>query len=211
MKSTNSGFTLLELLISIVIVAVIISMLFGAVRLGISAWEKGEKDTRSMNRIRIVKRQLKFQLSSICTENIISSNEDNQAVPFLLEGTSDSLTFVSRYSIAPDTKTSLVYVRYFTDGDNFLLFEKDLSVMDHELIENQGLDVDDHHELVGNMEDLKFEYLEKDLIGEFNWMDHWENKIGEVVYPVAVRVSFVLDEKRVALTARLFSAPEKKP
>jgi len=40
----RDGFTLLELLISMTILAMIVVIIFGAFRVGIRAWEKGEKD-----------------------------------------------------------------------------------------------------------------------------------------------------------------------
>jgi len=40
----NRGFTLLELLISLTILSLVTVLIFGAFRMGIRAWEKGERN-----------------------------------------------------------------------------------------------------------------------------------------------------------------------
>ncbi|HEX7533874.1 MAG TPA: prepilin-type N-terminal cleavage/methylation domain-containing protein [Syntrophales bacterium] len=47
MNGHNRGFTLLELLIALTITAMIVAIIFGALRIGIRAWEKGENVKRS--------------------------------------------------------------------------------------------------------------------------------------------------------------------
>ena len=71
MLSGNSrGFTLLELLISLTIVALIVVIIFGALRIGIRAWEKGEKDVDVRQRQRIVLDLIKRQLASTCVSDV---------------------------------------------------------------------------------------------------------------------------------------------
>ena len=64
LRNANKGFTLLELLISLTILGVIVVIIFGAFRIGIRAWEKGEKDVESRQRQRIVLDLSKQQLAS---------------------------------------------------------------------------------------------------------------------------------------------------
>jgi len=63
-SSISSGFTLLELLISLSIVGLILLIVFGALRIGSRAWEKGERDVEAHQRQRIVLGLIKQQLAS---------------------------------------------------------------------------------------------------------------------------------------------------
>ncbi|HNT58060.1 MAG TPA: prepilin-type N-terminal cleavage/methylation domain-containing protein, partial [Syntrophales bacterium] len=60
----NRGFTLLELLISLTLLSVIAVLVFGALRLGVRAWEKGEATIETRQRERIVMDLLQRQMAS---------------------------------------------------------------------------------------------------------------------------------------------------
>ena len=98
-------------------------------RLGLRAWEKGEADAGSGHRIRIVKTQIKQQMASMCTRKLLKTDAGLEPVAFGLQGTQDSMQFISEYTIAPDTRMKPVYVRYGVqraDTDNLTLFEKEI-------------------------------------------------------------------------------------
>ena len=109
MLSGNSrGFTLLELLISLTIVALIVVIIFGALRIGIRAWEKGEKDVDVRQRQRIVLDLIKRQLASTCVSDVWG--KDQQLVS--LKGDNKSIAFVSHIPMTPGNRFGLVYVQY---------------------------------------------------------------------------------------------------
>ena len=53
MKKIYNGFTLLEVLISITILALILAVIMGAMRLGSKAWETGNRKVEEIQRERI--------------------------------------------------------------------------------------------------------------------------------------------------------------
>ena len=58
------GFTLLELILSLSIVAMIVALALGGVRLGIVARDVGEQKVDTYQRLRIISEQLKQKLQS---------------------------------------------------------------------------------------------------------------------------------------------------
>lgn len=62
--SSENGFTLLELLISMAIIAVIVGIALGGMRFGISAREIGEQKTDSYQRLRFIAEQISSKLKS---------------------------------------------------------------------------------------------------------------------------------------------------
>ena len=92
---SSSGFTLLELLISLTILAVIVVIVFGALRVGVRAWEKGEKDIDARQRHRIVLDLFKRQLTSISLKKVRNAGKQ----PFLLKGDNTFLEFISNVSL----------------------------------------------------------------------------------------------------------------
>ena len=63
-RDSSKGFTLLELLISLTIIGLILVIIFGALRIGVRAWEKGERDVESHQRRRVVLGLVKRQFAS---------------------------------------------------------------------------------------------------------------------------------------------------
>ena len=61
----QSGFTLLELILSMAIVAIIVALGLGGVRLGISARDVGEQKVDIYQRLRIISEQLRQKLQEV--------------------------------------------------------------------------------------------------------------------------------------------------
>lgn len=216
-KENCEGFTLLELLISIVILAIIISTMFAALRLGTKVWQKGEADAGLGRRIRVVNRQIKSQIASICTENILDGQLGSGAVPFFLKGSDTSLSFVTRYPISPDSRCNLVYARYYSrdsgDFDNLMMLEKEVCIITDEVLADiQAADDEDAgHILVQGIKEVAFEYLGKNMDGSTDWKDSWNMGLSqEKSFPLAVKISFLIDERPVSIIAGIMADTEKE-
>ena len=189
----NCGFTLLELLISLTIVAVITVLIFSALRIGVRAWEKGGENVEARQRYRIVLNLMRQQLASVCLS--ASGIGQNRAVLFKGEG--GFVEFVSRKSLMPDNVTGMVYVRYQTDFDKetvrVSLYEKNMAVRKNET-DMAVPDPDDYYELIGDMADFGFEYLkesadEKTGESKREWQTAWDAEKDKGL-PRAVRIRF---------------------
>ncbi len=94
----QSGFTLLELILSLAIVGTIIALGLGGVRLGITARDVGEKKVDTYQRLRIITEQLSQKLQS--TYPVFVTQKDGVPIPkgqriMAFEGESNSLRFVT--------------------------------------------------------------------------------------------------------------------
>jgi general secretion pathway protein J len=202
--SGNRGFTLLELLISMTILSLITLLVFGALRTGIRAWEKGEKNIDGRQRERIVLNMIKRQLASIPVDTV----KADKALG--LTGTNKSMAFVSDIHLEPGTEIGMVYVKYQVEaaenGGEILSFsERNITTMVGMDIDTDDADIPFIELLQGT--DIGFEYLKKDTEEEtLVWQEAWdaENDSG---FPLAVRVILTRhdDNVPVSLIARVVS------
>lgn len=97
-SNNQSGFTLLELILSLAIVGIIIALGLGGVRLGIIARDAGEKKVDTYQRLRIITEQLTQKLQSaypvfVAQKDGIPVTKGKRVMAF--EGESNSLRFVT--------------------------------------------------------------------------------------------------------------------
>lgn len=176
--SRSAGFTLIELIIAITILSLITVIIGGAFRLGIQAWEKGEKETGDSQRLRVLSSLLSQQLKSFYPYEIKMEDKDEKVV--LFKGESDSITFVT--TLTDSSYGGFKWVKYvFRDGALFymegLLPDKKFQ----EKIKNKNKDKE---EIIDkNIDEFKFSYFSSD---DDEWKESWD--FGEDL-PGAVKVN----------------------
>jgi general secretion pathway protein J len=104
-----AGFTLLELIVSLTILGVIVTIVYGAMNVGVRAWEKGERDVEGRQRYRIVLDRIGQQLASTV---VPVETAPADAARHLLKGDGDAVEFVSRISLDPENRSGPVDVKY---------------------------------------------------------------------------------------------------
>ena len=189
----DRGFTLLELVIALTIVAVIVVIIFGALRIGIRAWEKGEKDVDMRQRQRIVLDLIKRQLASTSATEVWGGDKPLVS----LKGDSKSIAFVSHIPITPGNQFGTVYVKYVVkqdkegDKEHLSFYEKNVASLDKKSGAGNP-DEGDFSELIPRVKSIVFEYL-KDRPGEEAslWQKSWDPTVDRGG-PRAVRIT--LDE-----------------
>lgn len=195
MNFGKRGFTLLELMLSLAIMGVVLLIIFGALRVGTRAWEKGEKDVAVHQRQRAVLGLLSRQIASACIYEIKMGDDDT----FNFKGSEGTMEFVSRSPIVPGALTGVVFVKYMIqadDGDGkkqLKLYEKDAGFLKEEDVESQRNE--DLFTLISGIQDLQFEYLKgNDDGGETDWQTSWDpsEKTG---LPLAVKIILKQNEK----------------
>jgi general secretion pathway protein J len=211
---TPSGFTLLELLISFTIIGLILVIVFGALRIGARAWEKGEKDVETHQIQRIVLDNMKRQIASTCLREITS--KDQKEVFF--RGDRESMEFMSRLPMVPTTRSGMVYVNYVVREEEggkkkrLMLYEKDVVLLDKEKdIHDQ--DEADFFELIPGAESIEFEYLKgpEDKDGDPEWQETWDPD-NDPGIPLAIKIILKedTDVAPIYVIARLQSEANKK-
>ena len=171
----QSGFTLLEMILSLSIVAIIVALGLGGVRLGISARDVGEQKVDTYQRLLFISEQLKQKLQS--TYPVFVSQKDgtqtSQAVAsskriLAFEGKSNSIRFVT--FAAPMTATdatALTHEVQFYIGEHpetgqagVILMERDIS--DGNIFSRiiSGSDSTQYFVLAENVAQMTFRYYQ---------------------------------------------------
>lgn len=188
--SAPFGFTLLELMISLTIVGLVLVIVFGALRIGVRAWEKGEKEVDIHQRQRVVLNLLKAQMASISAE-AISGEEADQ---FLFKGEADSMSFISNLPIVPTNTSGMVFVRYMIEradqgnGYKLMVYEKSLAFIDKKK-EMKTPNESEFFELIPAAKGIQFEYLPYPENEEETpeWQESFDSE-NDKGNPIAVRI-----------------------
>jgi prepilin-type N-terminal cleavage/methylation domain-containing protein len=172
-SKNQSGFTLLELILSLAIVGIIISLGLGGIRLGISARDVGEKKVDTYQRLRIITEQLTQKLQSAYPVFVIQKDGSSIAQSFssskrimAFEGESNSLRFVTFASPITTEGSRVHEVKFYlgkhpeTEKTGLILLEKDISKGDifSRIIPNA--ETTRYYLLAENVTELKFRYYE---------------------------------------------------
>lgn len=205
---SDVGSTLIELLISITLVGLILVIIMGAFRIGIRAWETGERDVEDFQRQQIVLSILKRQMASVCWRPIPLEGE----APFVFNGSPDVLDFISTAAIVPGNDLGSVRVSYrVVQGeaqDRVSLEMAERNFLTGGMTQPiEMLDVEAIHLLLADVYDIRFEYLPKSGDGqETQWQPDW-TEAATAGLPAAVKCVLQMDEKKppVAVIARVLS------
>jgi len=186
-----SGFTLLEMVVTLTILGFIVLIIFGAFRLGISAWDKGESSREEYQKMRAVSQLVSRQLKSIVPYKIKTEKAEGDYLAF--EGRARSLKFVSALSMRTKQPEGFVYAIYeFSEGSKgsrLVAYEQRV------LIRKNFFEEDPKEEsgvpLVEGISDIRFEYYqEEDSLKsrKEEWVEEWNAK-EEKDLPRAVRMT----------------------
>ena len=160
----SGGFTLLELMVSIVLVAMIVIILAASMRAGYRSLEGGEKKVESMERFRVSMRLVDSQLQS-CLPLTVKEEENLKKSVFI--GASDSMTFATNRSLFSGRK-GYVIASYRIESD-----EKGKQVL--YLKENTiGMENEKETKLLDGFDTIRFEYLQAEKtkgLGGGGWSD----------------------------------------
>ncbi|OGP73768.1 MAG: hypothetical protein A2V86_01330 [Deltaproteobacteria bacterium RBG_16_49_23] len=178
-KEKKSGFTLIEVMVSLAVLGFVLVIIFGAFRLGLSAWERGESSKEEYQRIRIASQVLSQQLKSIVPYKIQNKSAGGDYLAF--EGKAHSLKFVSAFPIKARQIEGFVFASYeFKEngeaGGRLVLHEQ--RVLNKDFME-EGLKEEAGVPLIEGISQLRFEYYregdpQKDQAEE--WVEEWNGK-----------------------------------
>ncbi len=183
-RAALRGFTLVEVMVSLVIMALITTVAFAGLNIGIDSWTRGSGKIDQLDRRAAVERLLKRQLAVAYPMELRVSVEGPTLIFF--RGTSTSLEFIADYSLA-DGPTDFRKIGYRFQNGELRYEEKNLLgyvPQESELIEGENL---------AAFPDVRFSYLPKALPGakeRSSWSEEW--KIGDGL-PTAVRVRLADD------------------
>src|SRR4030043_332544 len=106
-STPGAGFTLVEVMVSLTVLGFILLMIFGAFRLGLSAWERGDSIKEEYQKVRIISQLISQQIKSFVPYKIKTKKAEGDYLAF--NGKARSLRFVSALPIKAKQPGGVVY------------------------------------------------------------------------------------------------------
>jgi len=192
-RMRKRGFTLIEVVITLTILGFICLIVFGAFRLGLSAWERGESVKDEYQKARIVSQLITQQVKSAVPYKIKPQKAEGDYLAF--EGDARSLRFVSSLPVRGKQPEGFVYAKYEfkeegSEGGRLILYEEKALNKDFFAEEpKEELAVS----LLEGVSSVRFEYFrEEDPLNnqQEEWVEEWKAK-DEKRLPKALKMTII--------------------
>jgi len=192
-RNSTSGFTLLEVIVTLTILGLILLVISSAFRLGVSAWEKGESSAEESQTLREVSRLVCQQIKSSVPYKMRTEKAEGDYLAF--DGNAHSLKFVSALPIKARQPQGFVYAFYeFKEEGRLVYYEQ--RVLNKNFFEETPNE-ESGVSLLEGISDLRFEYFrreDKDKNWKEEWVEQWNAK-DEKELPQALRLTVTLRNK----------------
>lgn len=177
-RARPKGFTLLELLLALGIVALLLVIVSGGLRVGLTAWQRGEERTAKLDRARSLVVLLEHGLAG--TFPYRATTETGAEPRILFDGRPDHLTFATLSPPLPMGPTAFSAVRLSADDGGLALRQQ---VLPNRIV----LDRLDPMLVDAHTTAIRFRYLGLDPEA---WQDAWDITKEETL-PRAVEITLV--------------------
>jgi prepilin-type N-terminal cleavage/methylation domain-containing protein len=186
-KNSESGLTLIEIIIALTIAAVIFAILFWALRLGYRSVEKGMEREEISQHMRILTDRLTWLLRG-AYPHVVKTPEGNV---LYFAGTDESVGFVTTsvdtYSESLQDASGLKWVTLFADSEGLKMQE---DIYFAEVFEEEPRD---EYMFDPAVTEITFEYLDIGEEGdEMEWVTEWDPEEMEYM-PSAVKISLAFE------------------
>jgi len=172
----NKGFTLVEILIALAILAMIVLSTFTIFKSSSQSWQKGESRSERYHNARTAVYKLSREISNA----VIREGKSDKFI-----GSKDEIKFIS-YIAASDGSFELAEVGYWFDSiSSFLMRMEDLKP-DYDLSTQDSNDI-----LASNISEIEFAYYDG-----ISWLESWNSALTESpMLPKAVRITIEVADK----------------
>lgn len=193
------GFTLIEVVVSLTLLGFILIVIFGAFRLGLSAWDRGESIKEEYQKVRIVSQLITHQVKSIVPYRVKTQKAEGNYLTF--EGKPQSLRFVSALPAKSHRLGGLVYTiyQYREDdlkGGRLILYEQ--RALNRDLFAEEPKE-EDGISLMEGIAKFLFEYFQEEDSSNNQseaWLEEWDAKEKKAL-PQGLRMTVAFkDQKR---------------
>jgi general secretion pathway protein J len=182
------GFTLLEVMLAIVLLALLLAGTWGAIRTAVHAMHSGENAIDRTNRLRVAEEFMRHQISRILP--LAFGQDDSTGTNFVFEGSGDSMRFVAPmpgYLSKGGPYVQTLRLVGSRGGGKALEFS-DAMLNGFDLAEAKT--TMEPVVLLDQIQDGKFEYRTLDDQGDLtDWSSEWDDPS---VTPVMVRIAITM-------------------
>ena len=168
------GFTLIEVMLAILLLAVLLAMAYGGIRSAVKSMHAGEALIDRVNRVRVAQEFIRHQISR--TLPLPFGQEEGTGANFMFQGEGDFMRFVAPMPGYLSRGGSYVQTLELTDtrnGKQLLFFHSMLNGYDAKKLRS---DDPEPVVLMDLIESGSFEYRKLDAEGKLeDWSDDWED------------------------------------
>jgi len=187
---SGSGFTLIEIMLAVSILAMVIATIFTSFRIGINAWEKGESKIEAFQTKRAVNALIFREIKSAYPYTITPGELDTHSKYNAFFGESDSLKFVS-YASTTGRSTGLSLIEIWSEkNEGLFLGEREALVSNLSDLNDIDLRDEDTAEVVcSEIKKISFRYFERNKNSEEGeWLNSWDPKDKKERLPLFIEV-----------------------
>ncbi len=183
-KSGVRGFTLIEVMLAILLLAVLLAAAYGGIRSAVKAMNVGEAFIDRTNRLRVAQEFIRHQISR--TLPLPFGQEDGTGANFLFQGESDLIRFVAPmpgYLSRGGSYVQTIELTNSRNGKQLLFGHSMLNGFD---LKKMRKDDAEPVILMDQIESGRFQYRKLDEEGKLeDWSDDWDDPS---LTPVMVRI-----------------------
>jgi general secretion pathway protein J len=188
-RRSAHGFTLLEVMLAIVLLALLLAGTWGAIRTAVHAIHSGEMAIDRTNRLRVAEEFMRRQISRILP--LAYGTDDSSGTNYVFEGSANTMRFVAPmpgYLSKGGPYVQTLKLERARGGGQALVFTD--SMLNGFDLEAQTSTAMEPAVLLDQIQDGKFEYRTLDDQGELtDWSDQWDDPS---LTPVMVRISITM-------------------
>lgn len=199
--AADEGFTLLEMVVSVTLVALMAVGLWGAFRISLASWARGTQSIDDNQRSRTVLDLVRKQMASAYGLTAPADPQSPGMIYPIFQGTERSLRFISLNSLRFQDSPGLTLVAYDVTPDrsgNYSLIEREERYVGINKDQSSLLDREDIG-VTAVFEDLSsfmFEYFDPgDNTNPARWVGEWDGKTTRRL-PTAISMTMVARNSR---------------
>jgi prepilin-type N-terminal cleavage/methylation domain-containing protein len=182
--SRQRGFTLVEVVIALTIVATLLVVMFGGLRVGLAAWQRGDERAEVLERARSITQIVTRTLGA--AHPYMTSAQGGETPRILFEGAPDRVAFVTAAPPFP-TAAPIAFTAVTLSQDAGPV--PGLAVRQKPLPNEKPFDSGLQPALVeGTVSDVRFRYLRE---SDRAWADRWDAG-QEKALPLAVEITLAI-------------------
>lgn len=182
-RPRRTGFTLLEVVLAMAVLALVSMVCYGAFHLGVRAVERGEVAVVSAQRLRVASDIIIRQVKSLVSYP--ARDKDLEIFPYFI-GSATSLSFITANGLQGGGGLYRIVYQVLDDPTRLVMSETPYFSPDSLGAEDVDTSGERSAVLLDGFDSLKFEYLLNDG-ADIEWRQRWSGKEEEML-PVAIRV-----------------------
>jgi general secretion pathway protein J len=190
----EAGFTLLELIIAITLVAMMAVALWAVFSISVRSWSRGTETIDANQRHRTVLDMARKQIASAYPINSSANTQQTTAASLIFSGTENGMRFISLNSLQFFESPGLTLVSYETAQDsngNLSLIEKEVHYTGQDVAQDESLNASRTIPIFSDLQTCTFEYYDSGTTDNpARWVSEWDGSASARL-PTAIRMTMI--------------------